>query len=124
MAKYSYEFKKKIVEAYLNDEGVYKYLADKYYIPSFNNIKKWVRAYQANGDEGLCCSRKQKNYSFEYKLDVVELCLSSGVSYQDLASQEKINNPAQICKWVNDFQITGCDALKPKKKRRKKALDI
>ena len=39
MAKYSYEFKKKIVEAYLNGEGCYEYLADKYHISSFNNIK-------------------------------------------------------------------------------------
>lgn len=124
MAKYSYEFKKKMVEAYLNGEGGYEYLADKYHIPSFNNIKKWVRAYQANGDKGLYRSRKQKNYSFEYKLHVVELYLSSEVSYQDLATQEGINNPAQICKWVNDFQIAGPDALRPKKKGRKKSLDM
>ena len=30
MAKYSYEFKKKIVKAYLNCEGGYKYLSKKY----------------------------------------------------------------------------------------------
>ena len=26
-----------------------------------------------------------------------------------------INNPTQICKWVNDFNIAGPDALRPKK---------
>lgn len=54
---------------------------------------------------------------------MVELYLSSEVSYQELALQEKINNPAQICKWVNDFQVAGPDALRPKKKGRKKSLD-
>jgi transposase-like protein len=34
MAKYNYEFKKKIIQAYLNGEGGYKYLADKYGIPA------------------------------------------------------------------------------------------
>lgn len=49
MAKYSYKFKK-MVEIYFKGEDGYEYLADKYHIPLFNKIKKWVRAYQANGD--------------------------------------------------------------------------
>lgn len=35
MAKYSLEFKKKIVEAYLNGKSGYEYLAKYYEIPSF-----------------------------------------------------------------------------------------
>ncbi|SFF69529.1 Transposase and inactivated derivatives, partial [Clostridium cadaveris] len=93
MAKYSYEFKKKVVDAYLNGEGGYPYLAKTYGIPAWSNIKKWVLSYSKMGDEGLKRSRKKNNYSFEYKLHVVELYLSSEVSYQDLALQEKINNP-------------------------------
>ena len=123
MAKYSYEFKKKVVDAYLRGEGSYEYLASKYQIPAWTNIKKWVLAYQSKGAEGLLRSGKNVHYSFEYKLRVVKLYLSSEVSYQDLAIKEGINNPAQICKWVNDFNIAGPDALRPKKKGRKKTLD-
>ena len=36
--------------------------------------------------------------------------------------QEGINNPAILTKWVNDFRIAGPDALRPKKKGRKKSL--
>ncbi len=53
---------------------------------------------------------------------MVELFLSSEVSHQELALAQGINNPTQICKWVNDFQIAGPDALRPKKKGRKKSL--
>ena len=123
MAKYSYEFKKKVVTAYLNGKGGYKYLANYYGIPAWTNIKKWVLAYQRLGDEGLLRSRQQKKYSFEYKLHVVELYLSNEVSYQELALQEGINNPAMLVKWVNDFRIAGPDALRPRKKGRKKALN-
>jgi len=123
MAKYSYEFKKKVVDAYLKGEGGYMYLAETYDIAAWSNIKKWVLAYSKMGDEGLIRSRKKINYSFEYKFHVVELYLSSEVSYQDLALQERINNPAQIAKWVNDFRIAGPDALRPKKKGRKKSLE-
>ena len=123
MAKYSYEFKKKVVTAYLNGEGGYEYLANYYGVPAWTNIKKWVLSYQRLGDEGLLRSRQQKKYSFEYKLHVVELYLSNEVSYQELALQEGINNPAMLVKWVNDFRIAGPDALRSKKKGRKKALN-
>ena len=100
MAKYSFEYKKKIVLEYLQGKGSYRELASKYSI-DFTNIRYWIRNYNANGDDGLKRSRKQSSYSFEYKLHVVELYLSSEVSYQELAISLGINNPAQICKWVN-----------------------
>ena len=123
MAKYSYEFKKKVVQAYENGEGGYRYLAKKYSISSFSNVKKWVLNYQKFGDAGLMRSRKQTKYSFEKKLSVVELYLSSELSYQDLALQEEILNPGQIVKWVNDFRIAGPDALREHKKGRKRILN-
>lgn len=64
MAKYSFEFKKKIVDAYLNGEGGYKYLSSVYG-PTRRDIQKWVSNYQNFGDEGLMCSRQQENYTFE-----------------------------------------------------------
>lgn len=53
---------------------------------------------------------------------MIELYLSSEVSYQELALSQGINNPAMIAKWVNDFRVAGPDALRPKKKGRKKTL--
>ena len=122
MAKYSFAYKKKIVLEYLQGKGSYHELAAKYSI-DFTNIRHWVRNYNANGDDGLKRSRKQSNYSFEYKLHMVELYLSSDVSYQELALSQGINSPSMIAKWVNDFRIAGTDALRPKKKGRKKSLD-
>ena len=122
MAKYSYEFKKQVIEAYLSGEGGYKYLAKRYGVPAWSNIKKWVRNYETHGDKGLMRSRKQDKYSFEKKLSVVELYLASELSYQELALREGIYNPSQICKLVKDFQIAGPDALRPHKKGRKKTL--
>jgi transposase len=123
MAKYSFEFKKKVVQAYLNSEVGYEYLSKTYGIPSPTTIKVWVDNYKKFGGEGLMRSRKNEAYSFEYKLRVVELYLTSEISYQELALQEGITNPAIITRWVNDFRIAGPDALRPKKKGRKKLLD-
>ena len=122
MAKHSFEFKKKIVLEYLNGCGGTLYLSKKYNLGSTTQLRKWIKAYQTLGDEGLLRSRQKTKYSFEYKLHVVELYLSSEVSYQELASQEGINQPALLAKWVNDFRTNGPDALRPKKKGRKKTL--
>ena len=67
--------------------------------------------------EKMVCSFLQK------KLSVVELYLSSEISYQDLALQEGITNPSLIANWVNRFHAAGPDALRPRKKGRKKTLD-
>ncbi len=124
MAKFSFEFKKKIVQEYLDGKGGVRYIAKRYNISHESQIRRWISAYREFGDDGLLRSRQNNNYSFQFKLHVVELYLSSEVSYQELALSQGINNPSLITRWVNDFRITGPDALRPKKKGRKKTLDI
>ena len=121
--KYSFEFKKQVVSDYLNGEGGYRYLESKYNVSDKKLIRQWVSNYKAFGDSGLLRSRKKEVYSFKKKLNVVELYLSSELSYQELAIQEGINNPSVIAAWVNRFRIAGPDALRPHKKGRKKTLD-
>ena len=122
MAKYSYEYKKKVVQAYLNGECGYTHLAEKYGVKNKRQVLNWVHSYNELGDDGLIRSRQNKKYSFQFKLSVVELYLSSEVSYQELALSQGINNSALIARWVNDFRNAGPDALRPKKKGRKKTL--
>ena len=122
MAKYSYELKKKIVDAYLNGKGGYRYLSS-IYGPNRSDIQKWVANYQALGDKGLFRSRQHGKYSFEKKLSVVEFYLSSEISYRELAIQEGITNSSMIVAWVSRFRSAGPEALRPHKKGRKKTLD-
>lgn len=60
MAKYSYEFKKKIVKAYLEGKGGCGYLANQYGIPNKCIVRRWIKAYETLGDEGLKRSRKNE----------------------------------------------------------------
>lgn len=78
-----------------------------------------VAKYKKYGDEGLYRSRKNEEYPFEKKIYVVELYLTSELSYNDLALQEGINNPSLICNWVNRFRVAGPDALRERRKGRK-----
>lgn len=93
MAKHSYEFKKKVVLEYINGKGGTPYLSKKYNLGSNSQLRRWIAAYKEFGDDGLRRSRKKENYSFEKKLSVVELYLSSEISYQELVLREGITNP-------------------------------
>ena len=119
MSKYSFEFKKKVVTEYINGEGGTRALVKKYNLPNRRTLEVWIAAYKEFGDEGLLRSRKNKEYSFEFKLHVVELYLTTEVSYLELALSVGIKNPAIVTNWVRDFRVAGPDALRPKKKGRK-----
>ena len=123
MAKYSFDFKKKVVLEYLSGVGSQDYLIEKYDICGKAQLQRWIASYQKFGDKGLMRSRQNNFYSFEKKLHVVELYLSSEVSYQELALQEGISNPTLINQWVTRFRIAGPDALRPYKKGLKNTLN-
>ena len=123
MAKYTFEFKKKVVLEYLQGKGGSKHLAQKYGIASPWNIIKWVNNYKAFGNEGLFRSRQKKQYSFEKKLFVVQLYLTGEMSYSELAIREGITNPSMIADWVKRFRVAGVDALRSRRKGRKKLMD-
>ena len=121
MAKYSIEFKIKVVTEYLNCEGGYESLAKKHKI-HHSIIQQWVNTYEEFGVEGLARSRQNKKYTFEYKLHVVELYLTTDVSYQELAIQEGISNYSMIANWVRYYRAAGPNGLRPRKRGRKKTL--
>ena len=68
-------------------------------------------------------SRQQQVYTFEFKLHVVELYLTSELSYRELALQAGMTDPARITRWVMDYRAAGPEALKPKRKGRKRTMD-
>ena len=118
MAKYSTEFKIKLVKEYLESNISYKSLSDKYFIPSEKVIKTWVNTYKTQGYEGLKVKRENTQYTLEFKLNVVNLYLTGEMSYQSLANELKINNPSMITRWVIDFREKGIEGLKSKKRGR------
>ena len=123
MAKYNFELKKKIVLEHLSLGVGSKALAKKYNVKSARQIRQWIHNYNEFGEEGLKRSRQKNNYSFEFKLHMVESYLSNEVSYEELALANGITNYTMISRWVEAFRVAGPDGLRPRKKGRKKTLD-
>jgi len=98
-------------------------LAKKYNVKSARQIRQWIHNYNEFGEEGLKRSRQKNNYSFEFKLHMVESYLSNEVSYEELALANGITNYTMISRWVEAFRVAGPDGLRPRKEGRKKTLD-
>ena len=112
----------RVVKEYLDGQGGYKNLSKKHGIHR-RLVELWVANYRQYGDKGLARSRQQKSYTFEFKLNVVELYLRSELSYQEIAFQVGMTNPTLIARWVIDYRAAGPAALRPKKKGRKRSMN-
>ena len=117
MAKYSYEFRRKIVEEYLGREAGYKTLAMKYQI-DHSQIRRWVNNYKHFGDESLMRSRNNRAYSVEFKLEAITRYEMSECSYQQLALELGLTNPSMIVNWRRKYREEGIEGLRSHKRGR------
>lgn len=76
----------------------------------------WLRLYDLHGEAGLQSS--YTNYTVEFKLDVLNFMVQSGMSLMDTAAKFKIPSYSVLVQWKKKFELGGLDALEPKKKGR------
>ena len=102
MTKYSSELKLQIASDYLNGRGSYNGLSKKYNItPSL--IRTWVKTAELNGLESLKVKRTKREYSVDFKLDVVSYYLKSDEGRNLVAAKFNIS-PSQVYSWTKKFQ--------------------
>ncbi|MGP4083059.1 transposase, partial [Pseudalkalibacillus sp. R45] len=118
MAKYSEEFKIKLVTEYLSGNLGYGSLAKKYNLGSHTPIVEWVKTYKSQGIEGLKRRKTKKEYSVQFKLDTIQFILNTGASYLETAHQFSLNNPSLIKRWLKAYRKQGIEGLEPRSKGR------
>lgn len=118
MAKYTKEFKLKIVREY--HEGIlgYRRLAMKYDVPDKAQVRRWVRAYKEFGEEGLKNRTTRKVYPVQFKLDVLKFRQRTGASYADTATAFNMTSSTIIAGWNKTFVEKGVEGLLPKSRGR------
>ncbi|MFW8052653.1 transposase, partial [Vagococcus fluvialis] len=109
MTKYNYTFKHKVVREYLNSDVSYSFLIKKYGIKSNSQIYNWLNSYREFGKDGLRLVKKNKTYSIQFKLNAIELYLTSKKSYQETANTLGMNNSSLIANWLRQFKEEGID---------------
>ena len=65
--KYSDDFKRKVVEEYLEGTESFKSIAEKYNISSKKTVDTWIRKYRKSGNVESLKKGRPKNQQIDYK---------------------------------------------------------
>lgn len=117
MAKYSLEFKIKLIEEYKKGKNSITNIAKTNNI-TYSIFHEWINLYDKKGIEGLKRSRNKTTYNQDFKIKVVKEYLTTNTSYSDLAIKYGISSFSLITRWKLDYEKSGIMGLQDKKKGR------
>ena len=122
--KYSKEFKKMVVQEYLQGYGSSRDLALKYGIPDHNTVLNWINKYNSHR-ELMDYIPKPEVYmantlkvSKKKKIEIVKYCIDHNHDYKGTAEFFG-GNYAQIYNWVKKYESKGEDGLEDRRGKRK-----
>ena len=115
MAKYTEDFKYRVVQEYLEGLMGCAELGKKYGL-SYAMIERWVGWHQAHGLDGL--KKKFSHYSAEFKLSVLTHLWENAWSYRQTGFHFNIRNPSILAQWARIYREGGIDALQPRRTGR------
>lgn len=124
MTKYSFELKLKAVLDYERGIGNYQFLAHKYQVKDLQQITDWVKIYRAFGSVGLQRKHQYAVYDTQFKLNAVNLYLTSKKSYREIANQVGMTNRAVLSRWVLDYREKGESAFANSRRKPRKEPDL
>jgi Transposase and inactivated derivatives len=117
MTKYSYQFKLKAVQEYLEGEVSYLDLETKYSVDN-SIIQDWVNHFEMNGVSGLKVIRSKANYTQDFKLSVVDYYQTHDVGARGVAAHFNISR-SQVSDWTYRYRRDGAAGLRTSVKGRK-----
>jgi transposase-like protein len=115
MSKYSYEFKLKVVKAYLKSHRGIRVNALQYDVPA-KSLLGWVARFEAHGPEAL--KKSFTHHTTTFKLLVLEHMGTHQLSIAQTATHFNIPSPSTIGVWLRLYNQGGVTALEPKPKGR------
>lgn len=100
-AKCSTEEKIKAVEDYLNGIRSVSEIMRDLSIKSTRSVRDWILAYQQQGVTALLPSNKNKTYTKEFKIMVVEKYIVGEMSVTDLCAKYGIRAHNTLQRWIS-----------------------
>lgn len=100
-AKCSTEEKIKAVEDYLNGIRSVSEIMRDLSIKSTRSVRDWILAYQQQGVSTLLPSNKNKTYTKEFKIMVVEKYIAGEMSVTDLCAKYGIRAHNTLQRWIS-----------------------
>ena len=123
--KYSKEMKLQAVKDYLNGEGSYETLKEKYKLRSSTQLKNWVMWYNGHKEfkershaEGEIYMTKGRKTTQEERAEIVAFCIEHGTDYGLTIKTYKVSYQ-QIYSWVRKYEEKGVRGLTDRRGKAK-----
>lgn len=99
-SRYSAEQRIMAVEDYLSGKKSMQQICSDLGISSREAVRRWVLVYQSQGTIAFDTSKKNKSYSKEFKIKVVEEYIAGIGSVTDLAAKYNIPGISTLQQWI------------------------
>ena len=123
--KYSKEMKLQAVKDYLNGEGSYETLKEKYKLRSSTQLKNWVMWYnghkefkERSSSKGEIYMTKGRKTTQEERAEIVAFCIEHGKDYGLTVETFKVSYQ-QIYTWVKKYEEKGVNGLTDRRGKAK-----
>ena len=123
--KYSKEMKLQAVKDYLNGEGSYETLKEKYKLRSSTQLKNWVMWYNGHKEfkelssaKGEIYMTKGRKTTQEERVEIVAFCIEHGKDYGLTVETFKVSYQ-QIYTWVKKYEEKGVNGLTDRRGKAK-----
>ena len=123
--KYSKEMKLQAVKDYLNGEGSYGTLKEKYKLRSSTQLKNWVMWYNGHKEfkerssaKGEIYMTKGRKTTQEERAEIVAFCIEHGKDYGLTVETFKVSYQ-QIYTWVKKYEEKGVNGLTDRRGKAK-----
>lgn len=117
MTKYNSLFKQQVIEFYLQN-GKNRSLTRRHFQLAENTLGRWIKQFNHSGSNGLTVLGKKRNYSPEFKLNVIQAVKNGQFSAEAACLYFGIANSGVVSQWLQTFEKQGINGLMPKPKGR------
>ncbi|MGQ2376695.1 transposase [Companilactobacillus zhachilii] len=117
MVKYSAKLKAEVVGEYLQGGTSIRHLSEKHNLPH-KQVGFWIQKYRLSGVDSLKRKRVKRNFSAEFKIDVINYYQTHDETLAEVSAKFDVNS-CQISAWRTGFNQYGIEALKSHPKGRK-----
>ena len=128
--KYSKEMKLQAVKDYLNGEGSYETLKEKYKLRSSTQLKNWVMWYNGHKEfkerssaKGEIYMTKGRKTTQEERAEIVAFCMGHGKDYGLTVETFKVSYQ-QIYSWVKKYEEKGVNGLTDRRGKAKPESEL
>ena len=117
MTKYNFLFKQQVIEFYLQN-GKNRSLTRRHFQLAETTLERWINQFNHGRINGLAVLGEKRNYSPEFKLNVIQAVKNGQFSAETAYLYFGIVNSSVISRWLQAFEKQGINGLISKSKGR------